>query len=128
MSFLNDNTLDNGLAALKAAADKVYICSAEPATYTAATSTNALGNKNFGAGSVFPSAIAAGSPSGRKLTSAAITDGNVTANGTASHYADVTSGSSRLEVANSLSATQVVTSGNTFALAAHDVRLPNVGG
>lgn len=128
MSFFNDNTLDNGLAALKAAADKVYVCSAEPATYTAATSTNALGNKNFGAGAVFPGAIAAGSPSGRKLSSAAITDGNVTANGTASHYAVVTSGSTRLELANALSATQVVTSGNTFALASFDARLPNVGG
>lgn len=128
MAFLNDNTLDNGLAALKAAADKVYICSAEPATYTAATSTFALGNKNFGAGAVFPGAIAAGSPSGRKLTSAAITDGSVTANGTATHDAVVTSGSSRLETAQALSASQVVTSGNIFTKTAQDVRLPNLGG
>ncbi len=126
--FLNDNTLDNGLAALKAAADRTYICSAEPSTYTAATSTLALGSKNFGAGAVFPAAIAAGSPSGRKLTRAAITDGAVTATGTASHIADVTSGSSRLETATSLSASQAVTSGNSFSLAAADVRLPNVGG
>lgn len=126
--FLNDNTLDNGLAALKAAADKTYICNAEPATYTQATSTYALGNKNFGAGAVFPAAIAAGSPSGRKLTRAAITDGSVTGTGTASHIADVTSGSTRLETATSLSATQAVTSGNTFSLAAADVRLPNTAG
>jgi hypothetical protein len=126
--FFNDNTLDNGLAALKAAADKVFICSSEPATYTAATSTVALGSKNFGAGAVFPGAIAAGSPSGRKLSSAAITDGVVSANGSASHYAAVTSGSSRLELANSLASAQTVTSGTTFALASFDVRLPNVGG
>lgn len=126
--FLNDNTLDNGLAALKAAADKTFICNAEPATYTAATSTFALGNKNFGAGAVFPAAIAAGTPSGRKLTRAAITDGTVTATGTASHIADVTTASTRLETATSLSATQSVTSGNTFSLAAADVRLPNTGG
>lgn len=128
MAFLNDNTLDNGLSALKAAASHIYICSAEPATYTAATSTNALGNKNFGAGSVYPGAIAAGSPSGRKLTSAAVTDGSVTGTGTATHYAVVSSASSRLEVAQSLSASQAVTSGNTFTLTAADVRLPNVGG
>lgn len=128
MPYLNDNTLDNGLAALKAAADRIYICSAEPATYTAATSTNALGNKTLSAGAVFPGAIAAGSPSGRKLTTVAVTDGTVTASGTASHWAIVTSGSTRLEAANSLASSQAVTSGNTFTLGAFDIRLPNVGG
>jgi hypothetical protein len=129
MAYLNDNTLDNGLAALKAAATGISICSAEPATYTAATSGGTyLGIKVFGAGAVYPGAIAAGSPSGRKLTTAPVTDGTVSATGTASHYAVVSSGSSRLEVAQSLSATQGVTSGNTFTLTAADVRLPNVGG
>lgn len=131
MAFLHDNTLDNGLAALKAAADAVYLCSQEPATYTQATSTYALGNKNLGAGAVYPNAIAAGSPSGRKLTSAAIVagaPGSITASGTATHSAVVTTGSTRLEVAQALAASQVVTSGNTFTLGAQDVRLPNTGG
>ena len=129
MPYLNDNTLDNGLAALKAAATGIYICSAEPATYTAATSTNALGNKVVAAGAVYPGAIAAGSPSGRKLTSIAVTDGAVTASGTATHSAIVSSGSSRLEVAQALSGGgQAVVSGNTFTLTAQDVRLPNLGG
>lgn len=128
MPFLNDNTLDNGLAALKAAADRIYICSAEPATYTAATSTNALGNKTLTAGNVYPGAIAAGTPSGRKLDSVAVTDGTVTATGTATHDATVSSGSSRLEVAQALSASQAVTSGNTFTRTAQTVRLPNLGG
>ena len=128
MPFLNDNTLDNGLAALKAAASHVYINSSEPATYTAATSTVALGNKNWGAGAVYPAAIAAGTPSGRKLTSAAITDGAVTGTGTASHYSVVSLASTRLEVAQALSASQAVTSGNPFTLTAADVRLPNTGG
>jgi hypothetical protein len=128
MAFLNDLTLDNGLSSVKSNADKIYICSQEPSTYTGATSTYALGNKNFGAGNVYPAAIAAGSPSGRKITTAAITDGSVTGTGTASHYAVVTSGSSRLEVAQSLSASQAVTNGNTFTLTAADLRLPNTGG
>jgi hypothetical protein len=127
MPFLNDNTLDNGLAALKAAATHVYLNSAEPATYTAATSTNALGNKSFGAGAVYPAAIAAGAPSGRQVVSAAVTDGSVTATGTATHSSVVTSGSSRLEVAQALSASQGVTSGNIFTLTAQTVRLPNLG-
>lgn len=128
MPFLNDNTLDNGLAALKAAADRIFINSSEPATYTAASSTSKLGTKSFSAGNVFPNAIAAGSPSGRKLTSAAITDGVVDAGGLASHYSVCTTGSTRLEVANSLSASQQVYIGNTWSLAAFDVRLPNTGG
>jgi hypothetical protein len=128
MPFLNDNTLDNGLAALKAAADRVYLCNAEPATYLQATSTFALGNKNVAAGAVFPNAIAAGSPSGRKISTLAITDGVISAGGTASHWASVTSGSSRLEVAQALSATQVVTTGNPWSMPATDVRLANMGG
>jgi hypothetical protein len=128
MAYFNDNTLDNGLAALKSAATHVYIDSADSATYTAASSTNALGNKNFGAGAVYPGAIAAGAPSGRKITSAAITDGSVTGTGTASHNSVVTSGSTRLELSQALSASQAVTSGNQFTLTAQDVRLPNLGG
>ncbi len=128
MPFINDNTLDNGLAALKAAASHIYICSAEPATFTAASSTLALGNKNFGAGAVYPGAIAAGSPSGRKLTSAVVADGSVTATGLASHSAVTSNASSRLEVAQALSASQAVTIGNTFTLTAQDVRLPAMGG
>jgi hypothetical protein len=132
MPFLNDNTLDNGLAALKAAADRIFICSQEPATYTQATSTYALGNKDLGgAGTVYPNPITGGAPSGRKLTSAPVVagaPGSVTATATATHNAVVSSGASRLEVAQALAASQVVTAGNTFTLTAQDVRLPNVGG
>lgn len=127
--FLNDNTLDNGLAALKAAASDIYICgTAEPATFTAASSTNKLGTKAFGVGNAIPAAIAAGSPSGRKVTTAAITDGTVNTTGTAGWWALCSSGSSRLEAANSLSASQSVTATNTFTLGAIDIRLPNTGG
>lgn len=131
MAFLNDNTLDSGLAAPKASADKIFICSQEPATYTQATSTYALGNKDFGVGGVFPAAIAAGTPSGRKIVTAAVVaaaPGSVTANGTATHNAVVSSAASRLETAQALAASQVVTSGNTWTLTAQDVRLPNFGG
>lgn len=127
MSFLNDNTLDNGLAALKAAASHVYINSSEPATYTAASSTLMLGTMNFGAGAVFPGAIAAASPNGRKLTTAAVTAGTVNTSGTATHWSIVSAGSTRLELASALAASQAVTSGNTWSLPAFDaIRLPNV--
>lgn len=127
MAYLNDLTLDNGLSSLKAAASHVYLCSAEPATFTAASSTNKLGTKNFGAGAVFPGAIAAASPNGRKLVTAAVTDGTVDSTGTATHWAITSNASSRLELAAALAASQAVTSGNTWSLPAFDaIRLPNV--
>ena len=45
MATLNDRVYDNGLTVLDTEATYLYICSQEPATYTAATSTYALGNK-----------------------------------------------------------------------------------
>lgn len=125
MPYLNDRVIDNGLASLKAEADKIYVCSAEPATFTAAISTNALGNKNFGAGSVF-GAIAARSPNGRKLTSVAVTDGSTTLTGTATHFATVDSANSRLLAAATLSASQVVTSPNLWTLGTFEVGIPGL--
>lgn len=120
-AYLNDRVLDNGLSVLSSEATHVYICSAQPATYAAATSTYALGNKSsISVGSP----AAASSPSGRKVTVGAITGGSITANGTATHYAIVDSANSRLLATHTLSASQSVTSGNTFTLGAFDVTLP----
>jgi hypothetical protein len=123
MPYINPNTLDNGLTALKAAADRVFINSSEPATYAAASAGGAyLGVKTFAAGGVFPGAIATNG-TGRELATAAITDGTVAATGTASHWSVGTSGSTRLETAQALSATQSVTLNNQFSLASTTVRL-----
>lgn len=123
MSYLNDRVLDNGLQVLDTEADKITVCSAEPATFTAANATNALGSKSFSAGAAFGSP-AARSPSGRKVTSTAISDGTVTGTGTASHWAVVDTVNSRLLAASSLSASQAVTSGNVFTLGAFDIGIP----
>lgn len=58
------------------------------------------------------------------MTVSAVTNGSVTATGTASHYAIVDTVNSRLLATSSLSATQSVTSGNTFTLASFTVRIP----
>lgn len=123
MSYLNDRVLDNGLSALDTEASHIYICSSEPTTYAQASSTYALGVKNFGAGSAFGSP-AARSGGGRKVSSVAITDGSVTATGTAGFWAAVDATNSRLLAAKALSSTQSVTSGNTFTLASFDVEIP----
>lgn len=128
MPFVGDHVLDNGLAALKSTATHVNINSAEPATYTAATSgATYLGTKNFGAGLVFPNAIAAGTaPVGRQLASAAVTDGSITTSGTATHWS-ITDNSvnARLLATGTLSASQAVTAGNPFTLGSITIKLPS---
>lgn len=86
---LGDRVLTNGLQALTDEADKIYICSAEPTDYASVLS-NALGVKSFTRGQVF-GAPAAGSPSGRKVTSVAVTDGQVDTAGTPTCWAVVDS-------------------------------------
>lgn len=119
MPFINDRVFDLGLNVLDTEANRLDICSSEPATYTAATSTNTLGNKT----ALSIGAPAAGSPSGRKVTVAAITDGTVTGTATATHWAITDTVNSRLLATGALSASQAVTSGNTFTLAAFDITL-----
>lgn len=121
MPFLADHVLDNGLAALSSGLTRVDICTQEPATYTEATSTYTKGNKT----SITTGSPTDRSPNGRKVVVPAITNGSVTGNGTASHWAGSDPGNSRLLAANSLSASQVVTSGNTFSLTAIDIGIPD---
>jgi hypothetical protein len=122
MSYLNPRVLDLGLNVLDTEATHVYICSSEPSTFAQATSTLALGNKS---GISIGAPADSSAPAGRKVTVAAITGGNVTASGTASHYAVVDATNSRLLAANNLQSSQGVTNGNTFSLGAFDVTLPN---
>jgi hypothetical protein len=121
MAFINDRVFDNGLSVLDTEANRLDICSAEPTTYAQATSTNTLGNK---------SGLSVGSPedrspSGRKVVVAAVAGGNVTATGTASHWAISDTGNSRLLATGALAASQAVTSGNTFSLGAFDIGIPD---
>lgn len=124
MPFVDSRVLDLGLNVLDTESTHLYLCSSEPSTFTAASSTLALGNNNFGAGAVF-GAPAAGSPNGRKVSSAAVSAGSITATGTAANWAATDNTNSRLNVTGALAATQAVTSGNTWQMASFDVRLPS---
>lgn len=121
MAFLNDRVFDNGLTVLDTEANKILITSAEPVTYTEANATYALGNST---------SLSIGAPQdrsggGREVVVAAITDGSVTATGTATHYAIVDTVNSRLLAAGSLTASQAVTSGNTFTLTSVSIGIPD---
>ena len=122
-SKLGAYILDFGLTVLDTQTDKIYLVSADPTTYTEAVSTFALGVKDFGAGNVFGSPVDA-TPNGRKVSSAVVTNGAVTATGTATGWAVVTSGSTRLDANGQLASPQVVTNGNSWSLDSYDIRKP----
>lgn len=121
MAFLNDRVFDNGLTTLDTEANAIHVTSQEATTYAEATSTYTLGNST---------SLSIGSPAdrtggGRKVTVAAISDGSITADGTATHYAIVDTANSRLLATAALTASQSVTNGNTFTLATFDIGVPD---
>ena len=117
MATLNNRVFDNGLTVLDTEATRVDVTSQEASTYAEATSTYTLGNST----SLSIGAPADRSGGGRKVAVAAITDGSITGTGTATHYALVDTNNSRLLATGSLTASQSVTSGNTFTLATFDI-------
>lgn len=116
MAFISDTAFDSGLSWLDTNLTRIDICSQEPTTYTEATSTYTLGNKT----GLNTGAPTNGDVDGRKVIVPAITDGSVTGTNTATHWAG-TDGATLLCATNSLSASQAVTSGNTFTLGAIDI-------
>jgi len=121
MGSLHDDVFDNGLTVLDTLVENLYICSTLPTTFTEASVTYKLGTK----ATPTVSAPADRAGGGRKVTVSAITDGVVSANGTAGFYALTDDSLSKLLAANNLASTQVVTSGNTFTLTAFDIGIPD---
>lgn len=121
MATLNDRVFDNGLTVLDTEGNAIHVTSQEATDYTDATSTSTLGNST----SLSIGAPADRAGGGRKVTVAAITDGAITATGTATHYAIVDTTNSRLLATSTLTASQSVTNGNTFTLASFDIGIPD---
>jgi hypothetical protein len=121
MSSLNNRVFDNGLTVLDTEANRLDITSQEATTYSNATSTYSLGNSTS-LSIAAPSDRGAG---GREVVVAAISDGSVTATGTATHYAIVDTVNSRLLATGSLTASQPVTDGNTFTLGSFTIGIPD---
>jgi hypothetical protein len=120
MAYLNNVVLDGGLQYLTSNVSTVHICSAEP-TDNATLASLSLGTKT----AVVIGAPTDRVPTGRRVIIPAIVAGDVTATATATHWALATGGGVLL-ASGSLTASQVVTSGNTFALAAFDIGFPGL--
>ena len=117
--FLHDDVFDNGLNTIVSAVKALHICTSQPLTYSQAMATTIANKTGVSAGACVDAA------SGRKTTIAAISGGTVTANGTAAFWALIDTANNKLLASNALSATQALTSGNTFSLAAFDISLPD---
>jgi hypothetical protein len=121
MATLDNRVFDNGLTVLDTEANRIDVTSQEATSYTEATSTYTLGNST---------SLSIGAPQdrsggGREVVVAAIIDGSVTGTGTATHYAIVDTVNSRLLATGSLTASQSVTSGNTFTLSSVAIGIPD---
>lgn len=119
---LHNDVFDNGLAPLTTIIENLYICSAQPTTFTEATTTYKLGTK---ATPTITGPADGGAGGGRQVTVSAITDGTVETTGTATHYALVDNSASKLIAAGDLAASQGVTSGNGFTLTAFNIQIPD---
>jgi hypothetical protein len=122
MPFLQDAALDALLNYVQDSVETLHICSTLPTNYTEATVTYSLGNKATPT-MAEPSDKAGG---GRESIVSAISDGAVTADGTADFWALVKdTATSELLAAGDLSAPQAVTNGNTFTLTSFAVGVPD---
>jgi len=121
MPFINDKVFDSGLSVLDTDVENLYINNLEPATFTAASSTNKLGTK----ATPTVGAPTDGSVNGRSVNISAISDGTVDTTGTASHWSVTDDSLSLLLATTSLSSSQSVTSGNTFTLDAIEINIPD---
>ena len=113
---VNDVVLDAALDKI-ATSVKMIACSAQPTTYTEATSTYALADVTIDSGDF---SNANGDTSGRKVTVAQQSGVTVDANGDATHIALV-DGSALLYVTTCT--TQTLTIGNTMTFPAWDVEI-----
>lgn len=121
MASLHDDIFDTGLSQLTTIVENLYICSTLPTTFTEASSTYKLGTK--ATPTITGPADRAGG--GREVTVGAISDGSITADGTAGFYALTDDSASKLLAAGALSATQAVTNGNPFTLTSFKIGIPD---
>jgi hypothetical protein len=120
MPFSHDDVKDNGLTIMTGANRRLDITHTEATTFAQATSTYSVGNKVG-----ISVSLVGGTPSGRAARVAAITDGTITATSTgaaddAQFWAITDTTGSRLLATGALTASQMVTSGNSFSLAQFD--------
>lgn len=111
MAAIHDNVLGN-LSAGKVSGTDMHICSTDPGVTYATVTANTLGTATD---TMTGPAASTQAASGVEILFPQISAGTVTNDGDATHWA-ITNGSSQIIASGALSASQTVTSGNTFSL------------
>lgn len=121
VATMHDDIQDAALQYIIDNCENLYICSAQPTTFTEAATTYKLGTK------ATPSigSPQAGDVSGRKAIVAAITDGVVNSAGDATWWALTDDSLSKLLIAQELTALVAVVTGSPFTLDALDIEFPD---
>lgn len=117
MAFINDEVFDQGLDWADTNGTRLDIVSTDPGGTYATVTGNTLGNKTSYSVGVTTDAATG---TGRRVTGQQITDGSVTGDGTATHWA-ITNATDTVVASGALSSSQAVTNGNTFTLDAIDI-------
>lgn len=119
--FFHDDVLDATLNEVADNGDKMFVCTAQPTTYTEASVTYVLATITLTVGDGNGDyTVADDGTSGRKLTVAAQSAASVTANGTATHVAIGDSGNSKV-LAVTTTTSQSLTSGGTVDVPTFDL-------
>lgn len=119
MVFISDEVFDAGLDYADTNGDSLTITSTDPGGVYATVTANALAVEVVNTGATTDGVV-----DGRRVVVPAITAGSITATGTASHWA-LTDGTAVVIASGALTATQAVTSGNSFTLDAISVTIRN---
>ncbi len=119
MAVVNDSVLDAGLEEIRTA-ERVLICTAEPATYAAAIADILVENDAPTHGAIEDYT------GGRQFTTEAVTGKTASATGTGAYYAYVDDTNSELLATQSLSATVSITSGESYNIGAITIQNPDV--
>lgn len=109
--WANDLLMDGGLNYVRSHCDRMIACSAQPTTYTEATSTYALADVTMTV-DTGDYTLADGDTNGRKITVAAKTGVTIDTTGTATHVALVKTGDTTLRYVTTCTS-QALTAGGT---------------
>ena len=122
MAFIGDRVFDFGLEVLTTECNLLTLCTQEPTTYTEARTTYKIA-ENLNPSIDPPSDRAGG---GREAVIIAVAlGGQVTANGTATHFALVDTATNRLLVVGELASSIVLTTSDSFTLDEFTVGIPD---
>ena len=122
MAFIGDRVFDFGLQVLGTECNMLTLCTQEPTTYTEARTTYKIADKTTPTITLPSDRVGGGRES---VIEAITTGGQVTTNGTATHYALIDTATNRLLATNSLSSSIALTTTDNFTLTEFTVSIPD---